>query len=317
MRARLNDLLLELTSSDPQVQDTWRVLFDLEIQADAAGPDEETPHIRLAAAVSSSLQTPPQIRPSYQGSANKVRYYASNDGGFLDLARPAQILFDFPTATAQITLNRDLLDGGNLEDLTLIALAPFLRRRGLFITHAFSSAQESAVLLCGPPGSGKTTTGLALLNQGWEYLANDAALLQDMEGQVMVLPSPGAINLHPDAFSLLPGYSFTACSPTLPAGRGKIIYPRGTLLPGKKIAGRTAVSTVFFLTFTNQSQPALHEVPRAIGLARLIEENVDQWDQDTYLNHIDLLTTLSRQAAFYDLHLIRGQPLPADILLDF
>jgi hypothetical protein len=317
MRALVHNLLLEFQSNQPQVLGGWRQIFDLEIEAAAGNPDLTTPQIRVAAAVVEDLERPPETRPAYEepdssDQKRRLRYYETGSGGFLDLARPAQISFNFESSTAKITLTRQVLDAGSLEDLTIIALAPFLRRRGIFVAHAFCAAKTSAiargaaVLFCGPPGSGKTTTGLALLDQGWSFLANDAALLGEEQGLVKVYPSPGAINLHPETLTHLPQYRDRVNEKADKLQGGKLLIPRGVLLANDTLEASAAVGFIFFPRLTNHSLFSLHEVPSAVGLARLIEENVEQWDKDTYTENIDLLTTLSRQAAFYDLQIPRG-----------
>jgi hypothetical protein len=313
MRVQLPDLLIELISSDPQVSNGWNQIFEREIITTAAKPESVYPQIRLTVDVLDHLLDPPAVQPFFEEAGGEqqreVRYYETEEGGFLDLARPAQISFNFEASTAEIKLTRQGIDAGNLEDLTLIALAPFLRRRGFFLVHAFAAARNSAVLLCGSPGSGKTTTGLAMLSNGWRYLANDAALLKEMDGEVRVYPSPGAINLHPKTFNLLPEYQRTVGPIQWTKNAGKSPFARGHLLSEGMFAESSIVTAIIFPAITGQAQYSLHEVDPAIGLARLIEDNVDQWDRSTYVEHIDLLTNLSRQISFYNLHLARDHAL--------
>ena len=83
------------------------------------------------------------------------------------------------------------------EDLTTLALAPLLRRLGLFMIHAFTAALSGkAVMFVGPSGSGKTSCGLALASAGWQILANDVALMQESGG-----PSRAFIAWHGTYFS--------------------------------------------------------------------------------------------------------------------
>jgi hypothetical protein len=79
-----------------------------------------------------------------------------------------------------------------LENLLIRPLASLLLRRDYHIIHSFTVARDGrAVLLAGQSMSGKTTTGLALLGAGWEFLGNDAALLQMRPDGVYALPFPG------------------------------------------------------------------------------------------------------------------------------
>ncbi|MBK9054231.1 MAG: hypothetical protein IPL78_25960 [Chloroflexi bacterium] len=87
--------------------------------------------------------------------------------GWVDV--PAQ-----PDSTQPLVgwLTPGLLDSGRFEDLFWVAVAPWLRQRGLFLVHGFAAAspdEQQTILLVGRSGSGKTTTGLALLQTGWRW----------------------------------------------------------------------------------------------------------------------------------------------------
>lgn len=308
IRALLHDLLLSFQSDDPRVLAGWQKLFDVEIAAADALPHDARPDVSIAVAVTTQLPQPPADRPSYdeQPGANRersVRFYDSENGGLLDLARPAQISFNFDDSLAGITLTRRILDTGNLEDITMIALAPFLRRRGAYMAHAFAVAAQTAVLLSGPSGSGKTTTGLALIEAGWTYLANDVTLLRHDANGVEALQSPGAINLHPHTLTLLPALQDRLTPSDTVEASGKYVLPRTALLAETQLATAAPVSAILFPTITAQKEATLHQLPRAIGMARLVEEGVDQWDKQTYEDHVNLLALLSHQVDFFELRL--------------
>jgi hypothetical protein len=57
--------------------------------------------------------------------------------------------------------------------------------------HAAALASDgAAVLLVGPPGAGKTTLTLALLERGWTYLSDDLAPISIDTGLVIPVPKP-------------------------------------------------------------------------------------------------------------------------------
>jgi hypothetical protein len=75
------------------------------------------------------------------------------------------------------------------------------------------------------------------------------------------------------------------------------------------------VVAIYFPHIEDRAQSALQAQGRALCLARLLEESVDRWDKATMPAHINLLHSLSRQAAAYTLRLGRDvATLPA--LLD-
>lgn len=92
---------------------------------------------------------------------------------------------------------------------TRVIAETLMDRVGAFtVLHAAVLGQgEGALALAGPPGSGKTTTAIALLEAGWSYLSDDFCPLHKATGLVhpfprslWVRPSPGeeARNLDGD-----------------------------------------------------------------------------------------------------------------------
>ncbi len=318
MRALLHDLLISLESTDSRVLDGWAQLFDREIVAAAALPAGQEVAVQLRAGVARQAPGAPPHVPDYIEHApvageetnaargRQVSFHGGPHGGTLTLARPAQIEFHFAEGRAELILTPHILDAGSLEDISAIALAPFLRRRGLFMVHAFALAgEDTALLISGPSGSGKTTSGLAMLRAGWKYLANDLTLLGREQGTVLAYPSPGTINVHPHTLALLPAYA----SPPRAAVdkiRGKYIFSRSRFLDEAALGAPAAVRAVLFAQPAAGSLPRLTRLPASVGLARLIVESMDQWDQATYQENLDLLTRLGRQAGFYELHLPRA-----------
>ena len=92
-----------------------------------------------------------------------------------------------------------------LRNLVLNALAPLLRRHGIFPLHGFAAARgDRAAVLVGRSGSGKTTAGLALVRSGWEFLSNDHPLLQQSSSSINVLCYCEPINISPTTATFFP-----------------------------------------------------------------------------------------------------------------
>lgn len=193
---------------------------------------------------------------------------------------------------------------GRLEDVLFTSLAPYLRRRGLFLVHAFAAVNDGrALLLVGPSGSGKTTTGLNLIHHGWQYLANDVVLLKKYPDGVYSLPMPGGFNIAAQTWTLLPwlseGYPVAALHQTSEKRH----------LPAQKVVagwGESArVAAVCFPQVAQYEASRLVREHQAVNLARLMENSLDRWDQAYLAKHISLLQLLSSQTTCYTLFLGR------------
>ena len=70
-----------------------------------------------------------------------------------------------------------------------MALFLLLRPHGYYVLHANALDRGGVgVLLAGPSGSGKTTLTLNLIAAGWRYAGDDAMLVQQTAGGVVVHP---------------------------------------------------------------------------------------------------------------------------------
>lgn len=125
----------------------------------------------------------------------------------------------------------------------LSLLAWLLRERGRFALHASAVARDGLGLLCaGDSGSGKSSTALALIGAGWDWLADDVALFE-----------PGPM---PCLHGLARGFSFhPALAEHLPGLAGepvedKRFAPLDGRFPGRRVAA---------------CRPAAMLLPRVIG----------------------------------------------------
>ena len=308
MYLRLHDLIIHLQSDDALINRLWRALFaGWPVSAAATAPPDMVLQLSLTAHLPILPDTPPffsdeQALPEgggilsvYHGDADGVRLH------FLDgalVAVPLDTTLAAPKAAGWLT--QRALAVGRFEDITLTSLAPLLRRRGYFFVHAFAVARDDrALLLVGPSGSGKTTTGLSLLLAGWQLLANDALLLQERAGIVYALPTPGSINVRPPTLDLLPDLRRILGAELTP-GQMDVTQALMAVFDWSEPAPVTAV---YAPQIESRPSSALRRQNRAICLAHLMAESVDQWDQAMLPVHMNLLQTLSQQAAAYVLQL--------------
>ncbi len=238
-------------------------------------------------------QTPAPLT-IYQGKTGGL-WLVFPEGGLVELHTHGAV-----GRAGQAWVTTEFLHSGRFEDLLWVALAPLLRQVGLFLAHGFAAAspdQAQTILLVGRSGSGKTTTGLALLEAGWHYLANDVVLLQTRPDGVYALPTPGdIITVRPKTLDLLPGLRPQTHFP--PGQKGQVQVHKMACGWGKP--GR--VTTVYFPHVAGVAT-TIRPLSKAIAWSKLMEESVDRWDAAALPAHLELLSQLTQQARLFDLRL--------------
>jgi hypothetical protein len=78
-----------------------------------------------------------------------------------------------------------------LQHFFLSGLCLLLRACGRYLIHAAGVEHDGkGYLILGKSGSGKSTTTLSLVGQGWKYLGDDALLLHQMDSQIEAFGIP-------------------------------------------------------------------------------------------------------------------------------
>ncbi len=145
-----------------------------------------------------------------------------------------------------------------------------LTHRRLTALHAAClSRNGSGVMLCGPPGCGKTTLAWACARAGWTFLADDATYLLRAASDRVVLGMPRQLRLLDDAPRLFPELAGRA--PVLDVnGQRRLEIPAAEW--GLGTARRCQVEAVVFLERSETAAARLDPLPRREALARLRAE---------------------------------------------
>lgn len=297
VRWQLHNLVVEGLANDAAVRASWQQSFS-SLTPVAAPPD-----LRCALQVVEKAPPPPPGQPDFQHVQLLEYYLATPRKDLITAYFPGygRLEVDLARGETRGRISREVVAVyGLLEDMVAVALSPHLRRRGLFFVHAFGAAwQGQGVLIVGGVGAGKTTTGMALLNAGWQLLSNDSPLV-DENGQARSYP--GVLAAYPDAFARLPRTAALAEQPVSASGRQKISVTAESIWPDVWLA-TAPVAAIVFPQIEPREQHLLEPLRRIETLRRLLPQSLEQWDRATMPRHLAVLRDLVERAPGYVLRL--------------
>ena len=309
MHIQFNDIHVQLTSSDAEIQAQWARIF-----AGWPPANGRSPHIILHLEPTNTLPPLPAQTPFFSDS-----HRHPGENGILDVYQLADeyVLLHFlngaqinvplkpPSSEEPLTatglISPTVFHDGRFLDITYTSLAPLFRRFGYFMIHAFAAVQNGrGSLIVGPSGSGKTTTGLSLILAGWQLLCNDVLLIQQTPQGIIAHPTPDDITIRPKTFTLLP-----ELAQFVPDGKpiDQVVDLTGNDLTNGRWAAPAPIETIYIPKIEERMGNEKRPLSRAICLAQLMEESVDKWDTQTLPAHLNALQTCVRQAQTYTLHL--------------
>lgn len=254
----------------------------------------------------------PSAEMSVISEDNLVNYYGSDTLIAMRLPKYGLIMVDLTQKRLRGTVTpRCLTAYGVFEDVMMISLAPLYRRRGWFPLHAFAALGPDgrAALITGNMGSGKTTTGLALLNVGWKLLSNDSPLLTLKGDQVQVLAYPGQLSAFADSlarFENLKHFMSAESSPsqisTAP-DREKHVFQVEQAFNDPWATSGPAGGVFFPKVVPGLTHSELVEISAKEALLQLMPQGVEGWDKPVIGQSLQLLGRLVAQAPCYLLRL--------------
>ncbi|MCX7852063.1 MAG: hypothetical protein N2383_04695 [Caldilineales bacterium] len=253
-----------------------------------------------------ALALPPPPAEAVVSEGPFVAYHRSGDRLVLYLPRWGRCDIHLAANIVEGRLLESCFEAyGVFEDVVIMALAPLLRRRGLFTIHAFAAARQGrAAILAGDIGAGKTTTGLALLLAGYRLCANDSPLLRlKADGGVDVLAYPGLLSAYPDSLSRFPALAGLLAE--LPPDRppAKLSFALDAIRPEAWQYEAQPGALFFPRVVPGLAASTLFPLDRFEALRRLIAHAVERWDTATIPTHLQALRRLVESCPAYELHL--------------
>jgi len=289
---KMHGLHLQGMANDTTVEARWSEAF-APLAASSGSPD-----LTIRLDLTNHVPPAPNRKADFT-QGDLLRYYLDAHRVTAHFPKYGHLIFDLEAGTTDGTIVQAALDQyGVFEDLLAISLSPHLRRRGLFLVHAFAAAYEGqGILLVGGIGAGKTTTGMSLLNAGWQLLSNDSPILNE-SGEV--LQYPGVLAGYPATF-LRFETTRGLVSPDWDRAQ-KICISATDIWPG--VWQESApVKAILFPHIERRKGHALEKLTTPDALRRLLPHAVEQWDRAMIPQHLLVLRKLVERAPAYILHL--------------
>ncbi|RTL98758.1 hypothetical protein EJV44_06420 [Ancylobacter aquaticus] len=177
-------------------------------------------------------------------------------------------------------------------------------RPSVFVHGAGLATNEGSMVLAGVSGAGKSTLSAYLVTRGWRFGTDDSLALGFHDGEAVVLPCPGAINVKPGSTPiLLPFHPQLATLPLIGVGekRGRYLPVPLALHLGAE-GGENHVRCFIFPRFAAGSPTRVTALSPAQALLELMEAEFDLAEEAgaaEFDAFFDTLERLPRYAIVY------------------
>jgi hypothetical protein len=222
----------------------------------------------------------------------KNTYYASDDGSVVCL--------DPARRKAKGYLREEVLRrSAKLFALIGAPFADILKYNALYSLHSAALYSNGVgYLFSGESGSGKTTTTLSLVCNGFKYVSDDSLLLEDIDGEIIAHSLTKTFNVDRD---LAGRFSGVVREEILPAGRGtKTPVHIDQHIPDSFIP-HLRPDVVVFLKIIPEKKSNIYPLNQVEVFRRLLKQTVLAADKEVSQNQIKTLGRLVRQVRGFEL----------------
>jgi hypothetical protein len=313
----LHGLTLMFRTTDAPLADRFRQVYGHL----PPGEPEQTDILIAWERTDRPAAPPPPPGTPLVSAGELVSYYGLDDLIMVRLPKYGLITVDMRQNQLSGVVTAACLEAyGVFEDILLICLAPLYRRRGWFPLHAFAGQgpDQHVALVSGPMGSGKTTTGLALLCAGWKLLSNDSPLLTIRNERVYGLAYPGQLSAFDDSlarFEQLARFippSASRPGQARPPERQKRVFRAEEAFTEPWVTSGPIGGVFFPQVVTGLKHSELVRLVPTEAILQLMPQGIEGWDKAAIGHSLRLLSKLVEQAPSYLLRLSpQVETLPA------
>lgn len=196
-----------------------------------------------------------------------------------------------------------------------ITLYQHLRRRGLYLIHASAiGVQGRAALLAGQSGAGKTTTMLACVAAGFDFLGDDTTLLQRApDGSIEVITLLSTLDATDKTADWFPELAPHLSDRRSHTGKRQIILAEA--FPDRMaVQGRAAV--ILAPEITGEAHTRLAPANKAALLSDLLFFSVDLHEAALARAHVEFLAQAVETVPVYRLLLGRDKDQIPQVIAD-
>jgi len=316
----IHQLHLETIATHPRLsQAVAKILGDFA--SSRPQPTHFTLGIHVNSPDASAVHGYPQLRKFWSGvlpGGLEMAYYAGPDHRLIELSRKISLLVDLAARKGDAKIapgaERLLLDG-----CIIPLLSEIMRLKNQHILHAASLAsgpQEDsrAVMICGPAGSGKTTTALSLWRSGMAMLTDDVTFVVDPRGEsrdppLRVWGFPHPCKVSEKTFELLPWLREVPARPRPSGGE----YSLDLKFPGRA-RQEFIPAAIVFLETPNQHEHKVRPLNKVSAIERVTSENIRAYDKRGSGPAGDGFRALTRLVTQCNTYTLSAGPDPENLL---